>query len=60
MSFGKVLGFLGLSSDVTGFEFDSSTLLIGLSISVVLQLLKNCAEKESLQEQEKQKSEFKR
>jgi hypothetical protein len=44
MSIGKVLGFLGLTSDVTGFELDPSILAVGLAVSIVIQLLKDNAE----------------
>jgi hypothetical protein len=44
MSIGKVLGFLGLTSDVTGYELDSTSLAIGLIVSVVFQLLKDNGE----------------
>jgi hypothetical protein len=44
MSIGKVLGFLGLTSDVTGFELDLSILAVGLAVSIVIQLLKDNAE----------------
>lgn len=44
MSIGKVLGFLGLTSDVTGFELDPSILAFGLAISAIFQLLKDSAE----------------
>jgi hypothetical protein len=44
MSIGKVLGFLGLTSDVTGFELEPSILAVGLVVSVVLQLLKDNTE----------------
>jgi hypothetical protein len=44
MSIGKVLGFLGLTSDVTGFELEPSLLAIGLAVSVLLQVLKDNVE----------------
>lgn len=44
MSIGKVLGFLGLTSDVTGFELDPNIIAFGLVISVVIQLLKDNTE----------------
>jgi hypothetical protein len=43
MSIGKVLGFLGLTSDVTGFELDPTIIAVGLVVSVVIQLLKDNA-----------------
>jgi hypothetical protein len=43
MSIGKVLGFLGLTSDVTGFELEPSVLAVGLAVSVVFQMLKDNA-----------------
>lgn len=44
MSIGKVLGFLGLTSDVTGFELEPAVLAIGLAIGVIIQLLKDDSE----------------
>ncbi len=44
MSIGKVLGFLGLTSDVTGFELEPSVLAIGLAVGVIIQLLKDNSE----------------
>jgi hypothetical protein len=44
MSIGKVLGFLGLTSDVTGFELEPSIIAFGLAVSVVLQLMKDNTE----------------
>lgn len=44
MSIGKVLGFLGLTSDVTGFELEPSVLAIGLAIGVIIQILKDNSE----------------
>jgi hypothetical protein len=46
MSIGKVLGFLGLTSDVTGFELEPAILALGLTVSVVIQLLKDNTEVE--------------
>jgi hypothetical protein len=44
MSIGKVLGFLGLTSDVTGFELEPPILAVGLAVSVIIQLMKDSAE----------------
>jgi len=44
MSIGKVLGFLGMTSDVTGFELEPTILAFGLAVSVVLQLMKDNTE----------------
>jgi hypothetical protein len=46
MSIGKVLGFLGITSDVTGFELEPTILAVGLAISVIIQMLKDNAELE--------------
>lgn len=44
MSIGKVLGFLGLTSDVTGFGIEQPILAVGLALSIIIQLLKDYAE----------------
>lgn len=50
-SIGKVLGFLGLTSEVTGFEIEPPILLIGICASVVIQLLKDTEIKFEFEEQ---------
>lgn len=47
MSIGKVLGFLGLTSDVTEFELEPAILAVGLAVSVVIQLMINAEVKSS-------------
>lgn len=36
-----MLGFLGLTADILGFEFDKATIIISLTIGVVVQLLRD-------------------
>lgn len=46
MTIGKVLGFLGITSEVTGFELEPPVIVFGLAFIVVVQLLKDNAELE--------------
>lgn len=43
---GKILGFLGLTADVTGFELDSQILLVSIVFASFMQLVANSADKE--------------
>lgn len=54
------MGFLGMTSDVTGFELDPTILCIGLAVSVVIQLMKDNTEIEvEMKSGEKKKISFK-
>ena len=41
MTLGKLMGFLGITADITGFSLDTDVLMIGLIISSLLQLIKS-------------------
>lgn len=50
ITIGKLLGFLGVTADITGFNLDNSILMIAFGFAAFLQVLKNEAEKESREE----------
>lgn len=48
ITLGKVLGFLGITADVTGFSFDPPVLVASVVLASILQILKNSAEDSKL------------
>ena len=41
MTLGKLMGFLGITADITGFSLDSDVLMIGVVFAAFLQILKS-------------------
>lgn len=41
-----MLGFLGITSDVTGFQYDTGIVVVAFAFATVFQLLKNNAEEQ--------------
>lgn len=50
-----MLGFLGLTADVTGFELDPPILALSLFLAVILQLIKDAEQSERGKDLLKQK-----
>jgi len=50
-----MLGFLGLTADVTGFEFDRGVLLASLLFAVIIQLCKDAEQTENGKDLTKQR-----
>jgi hypothetical protein len=50
-----MMGFLGITADITGFTLDSDVVMIGLIFASVLQLLKSeqCAQNRAELEQQR-------
>jgi type III secretory pathway component EscT len=51
-----LLGFLGITADITGFTFDAPILMVCLLLSSFIQLLKNTADEDNRRERSRKRN----